>query len=137
MHELIHISEASSLAIHSLALLAGKSEPMNATLIAKTLSASRNHVAKVLQVLVKHDYLGSARGPLGGFRLKKSPESVSLLEIMEIIEGKIKTSFCSPNDETCPFAECVYGGIRERLTEEAITFFSNRKLIDINKIKQL
>ena len=51
MSRLIHISEAASLAIHSLALIASSKMRLNAKKIAGILHVSQNHLAKILQVL--------------------------------------------------------------------------------------
>lgn len=131
MSKLIHISEAASLAIHSVALIAASNEPLNASQIAKTLTVSRNHMAKVLQVLVHHNYLTSIRGPKGGFMLKRSSEDITLLEILELIEGDAEITYCNVHDSNCPFHECVYGDIREKVTNDLINFFNNRKISDL------
>jgi Rrf2 family protein len=133
MSKLIHISEAASLAIHSLALIAASKEPVSAARIAATLLASRNHVAKVLQHLVKYHYLDSTRGPAGGFILKIAPERITLLEVYELIEGNIGNDYCRVHFSNCPFMECVFGGIREKLTEEFRQYFQQRKISDIIK----
>ncbi|MEZ5070052.1 MAG: Rrf2 family transcriptional regulator [Bacteroidales bacterium] len=64
-------------------------------------------LAKILQGLVKHDILVSAKGPHGGFCLKKSPLDISVMEIVEVIDGTgtfdrcvIGTSNCQP-DHPC------------------------------------
>lgn len=131
MGKLINISEAASLAIHSLALIGGSREPLNANTMANKLGASRNHISKVLHQLVKHNYLSSTRGPAGGFNLKIAPENISLLEIYELIEGSLDVEYCSVHNSDCPFVECVYGNIREKLTGELRDFFHHRKISHI------
>jgi len=46
MSRLVHISEAASLAIHSLALIASSTIRLNAKKIADILHVSQNHLAK-------------------------------------------------------------------------------------------
>ncbi|MCB0807369.1 MAG: Rrf2 family transcriptional regulator, partial [Bacteroidales bacterium] len=67
MSSFINISDASTIAIHSLALIANTERSLNANKIAEVTHFSRNHLAKVLHILVKHKYLDSLRGPNGGF----------------------------------------------------------------------
>ena len=90
MASFIGISEAASLAIHSMALIAVSEERLNAGQIAKTTGASRNHLAKVLQRLVKYGFLDSNRGPKGGFVLKRDASKINLLQIYQLIEGEIE-----------------------------------------------
>jgi Rrf2 family protein len=42
---------------------------------------------KVLQMLVEAGYLDAVSGPGGGYKLKRSPESISLLDIIKTIDG--------------------------------------------------
>ena len=67
MSRIVCLSEAGSIAIHSMVLIARSKEIMNVINIAKATEASKHHVAKVLQRLVKEGYLTSNRGPKGGF----------------------------------------------------------------------
>ncbi|MBT3303073.1 MAG: Rrf2 family transcriptional regulator [Bacteroidetes bacterium] len=133
MSKLINISEASTIAIHSLALISNSEKPLKAHEIAGRLGFSIHHVPKVLQILVKYNYLNSVRGPRGGFTLKKEADSINLLEIHELIDGELETDHCGHNKEDCPFDICVYGSVREEMLEKFKQFFSNKKLSDINK----
>jgi len=94
MAKLFNISEASNIAVHSLALIAAGNKPMNTAIIADMLHLSRNHISKVLQVLAKQKILASGRGPKGGFKLLKDPDDISIIEIYELIDGKIEPELC-------------------------------------------
>ena len=133
MSKFINISEAASIAIHSLALVAGSKERMNANQMADQLNFSKNHLSKVLHLLTRHRYLESERGPKGGFILKKAAEDISLLEVYELMEGSIEHPVCGMHQGKCPFSECVFGGISQKLTAEAKSYFENRSIKDIIK----
>lgn len=47
----------------------------------------QHFLSKILQLLVKHRYLGSTKGKHGGFYLLKSPKQINLLEIVVVIDG--------------------------------------------------
>lgn len=131
MNRIIHISEASSIAIHSLALISETGATMSVTRLAELTDFSKNHVSKVLLVLVKNGLLGSERGPKGGFSLKINPDQISLLEVIELLEGKIQENYCRRNTTLCPFDECIFGGIPEKLTKEFREYFAGRKISDL------
>jgi len=132
MHKLINISEASSIAIHSLALIAKLDKHINATHIAKLTGFSKNHLSKILQILVKQGYLSSNRGPKGGFNLIRDPHEISLLEVYELIEGKSANDFCTEHNPICPFMDCIYGDIVEEISIIFHKKFSERTIADIN-----
>jgi Rrf2 family transcriptional regulator, nitric oxide-sensitive transcriptional repressor len=136
MSRLVHISEAASLAIHSLALIASSTVRLNAKKIAEILHVSQNHLAKILQTLAKNEYLESNRGPGGGFTLKKNANEVSMLEIYQLIEGNVECQFCGITDNLCPFIACIFGGKPDKLTEEFVEYLKCTKISDL-KTKQL
>ena len=131
MSRLIHISEAASLAIHSLALIASAKERLNARKIVEILHVSQNHLAKILQVLAKNEYLASNRGPGGGFILKKNASEVSMLEVYQLIEGSVDCQFCGITENTCPFITCIFGGKPDKLTNEFVDYLNNTKISDL------
>jgi Rrf2 family protein len=58
-------------------------------------------MAKILRSLVRAQLLRSARGVNGGFSLAKTPQDISLLEIIEAVEGPINLTDCSTDTESC------------------------------------
>ena len=126
---LVHVSEAASLALHSLALIA-KNQPlrMSVKVLAKELNASQAHLAKVFQKLSKAGLVKSVRGPAGGFELNKPAEEITFLEIYEIIEGKVKLGGC-PFDKThCAFQTCIFGNQLNRISADIYNSFKKMKL---------
>ena len=131
MSRLVQISEAASLAIHSIALIASASVRLNAKQIAEILHVSQNHLAKILQVLAKNDYLGSNRGPGGGFILKKKADQITMLEIYELIEGNVDCQLCGITENKCPFISCIFGGKPDKLTNEFVEYLKTTKISDL------
>jgi Rrf2 family cysteine metabolism transcriptional repressor len=57
--------------------------------IADALGASRDHVAKLLQLLVRAGIVRSTRGARGGFSLATDPAELTALEVCRAIDGPI------------------------------------------------
>ncbi len=92
---MFRISEAASIAMHALILLAGRSgEPLSNNRIAETFNISANHSSKVMQRLMKSGFVKALRGPGGGYTLAVDPEKVSLLDIYRAIDGEPDVSHC-------------------------------------------
>lgn len=128
MSRIIALSEAASIAVHSLVLIARHEGLLSVVRISESTGSSRHHVAKILQRLVKDGYLASTRGPSGGFLLKRKPENITLLEIYEAIEGKIEITNCPMNNPVCPFDRCLMGNIVSKLTAEFRDHLSNQRI---------
>ncbi|WP_138429168.1 RrF2 family transcriptional regulator [Fodinibius saliphilus] len=70
-----------------LALHYHEEENIDLTTISKKLDIPKHFLSKVLQLLVKHKLLVSMKGPTGGFRLNRTPSDITLIEIIEAIDG--------------------------------------------------
>jgi len=72
--------------------------------IAGELNIPSPFLAKILQMLVRHQLLDSTKGPHGGFCLNKPAIDITLMEVVDIIDGKetfdnciIRTTPCDGN----------------------------------------
>ncbi len=88
MAQIFPFSQATSIAFRSMATIAVSDNKLNIDMVSNVTGASRHHVAKVLQRLVQNGLISSKRGPGGGFCLNTTPQSISLLDIYESVEGK-------------------------------------------------
>ena len=131
MSRIVNISEAASLAIHSMAIIASTDKRMNVVEIAGLFDFSKNHLAKVMQMLVKGGYLKSTRGPGGGFTLGKDPADINLLEIYELIEGTISGRMCNMCIEECVFDPCIYGSLGDRVKNDVKDYLENTTIQDL------
>ncbi len=130
MAKIVHFSEAASLAIHAMVLIAKSDSHVNVNSIAAEMGASRNHLAKVLQQLAKHNFLKSVRGPSGGFVLNRDPDQISVLEIYESIEGRVDLPECPLDRKVCPFNKCLVDGLVRDMTNQFKKYFQEQTLAD-------
>ncbi len=116
---LVNISEAASLGLHTMAVLAKNNRRRFANQdIANLLGASGNHLAKVMQRLVKAGLVNSIRGPLGGFRLDKPSSAITLMDIYEAVEGPMKDFACLSDNPICETPGCILGQTVQNLHEQ-------------------
>ncbi|MFH1295906.1 MAG: Rrf2 family transcriptional regulator [Bacteroidota bacterium] len=128
MSKFFSLSEASSIAIHSMVLIARAENGINVVKIAEFTGFSKNHIAKVLQRLVKSNMLKSVRGPSGGFFLKKEPKDYKLLEVYEAIEGSIVETDCPLVYDVCNYDQCIMGTVINKMTGEVKKFLKEQTL---------
>ena len=112
MASVLRISEAGSLALHAMAILAAEPDALHsAGRIASALEVSEAHLSKVLQRLVRVGLVRSVRGPKGGFALGRSPEEVTLLEVYESIDGPVPAGNCLLSRPICAGKRCILGNL--------------------------
>jgi len=131
MGNIIRISEAASLAFHSMLYLAETPETYSSTKeIANAIHGSEHHLAKVVQLLVREGLISTQRGPKGGLKIAKSPENISLMDIYYAIDGEMKADECMMGNEKCRFRRCIFSEIQETALKEIIEYFNNTYLSD-------
>ena len=135
MPSLIKMSEAASIALHAMSLLAhGGKGKLSVKEMAARLKVSEPHLSKVLQRLAKSGLVQSTRGPGGGFALKRPAAEISLLQVYETIEGPIDHSRCLFNHPVCQGEQCVIGGLLEPVDRMALEYLSGTHLSELHKV---
>lgn len=88
----MRLTRASSYALHALAHIAAAkpSKPTPSHEIAKAHQIPERFLLKVLKPLVAAGLLHSVKGPRGGYRLARPAREISLLEIIEAVDGPIR-----------------------------------------------
>jgi Rrf2 family nitric oxide-sensitive transcriptional repressor len=126
---LLKVSEAASLGLHIMALLAAEPEKLlSVREAASALDVSEAHLAKVLQRLAKAGLVESIRGPRGGFLLARSPEEITLLQVYEAIEGTIIVRQCLFSTKLCDGKKCLFGGMLQSIDSQARQYLLETKL---------
>lgn len=128
MANIINFSDAASIGLHSMILIAKSDKPINAIQLAERLGKSKHHIGKILQRLVKDSLLSSTRGPTGGFELIIDPSGVTLYDVYSSIEGKSKVRICGEDEHICPVDKCIRKNLIKKLSDEFVLFMESQKL---------
>ena len=92
---------------------------ISADRLARVIDIPIDFIAKILQNLVKYGVVTSTRGKTGGFSLSRDPSDISLLDIVQIIDGNAVFESCvlglpeCGGDAPCPVHE-EWGPLREQ-----------------------
>jgi Rrf2 family protein len=134
MTKILHMSEAASLAIHTMAYLAVEPEKLSSTHeIAEKLKVSEAHLAKVMQRLSRVGLVKSVRGPGGGFQITRSSNEIILLEIFEAIDGPLNLCECLLEDSDCCHDGCIFGNLLESVGKQVHEYLLKTTLDQIAK----
>jgi Rrf2 family protein len=132
MADILKISDATALALHSMAHLALDPEGQSTTTeIAEVFEASRHHLSKVHQRLAKAGLIRSRRGPAGGVALAKDPSKISLLEIYGVMEGSMLCNPCLFGKDACPRNDCMLSSLLPGLVRQVRDYFENTTLAQL------
>jgi len=86
--------------------------------ISKRENISVKYLEQLIIPLKKANFIKSVRGPKGGHMLAKSPEEITVGDIVRILEGGITLSSCIENPEVCDrTTRCLVRGVWEETTK--------------------
>jgi Rrf2 family protein len=88
----MRLTRASSYALHAVVFMAGqkKDGPIASHIIAEKRGIPERFLLKVLKPLVSAQVLFSVKGPNGGYRLARPASDITILEILEAVDGPIR-----------------------------------------------
>ncbi|OGC38483.1 hypothetical protein A2V54_01610 [candidate division WWE3 bacterium RBG_19FT_COMBO_53_11] len=87
--------------------------PHSISEIASSCRLPQTFLEQIAFDLRKSQLLTAQRGRNGGYLLTRSPEMISLVEILEVLEGPLKTVPCQ--DSQCSLSDCATRGFWEVL----------------------
>jgi Rrf2 family protein len=86
------LTRASSYALHAVVYMAAQKQnkPVASHHIAEARGIPERFLLKVLKPLVSARVLHSVKGPNGGYRLARSASDVTMLDVVEAVDGPIR-----------------------------------------------
>ncbi len=99
----MHISKSAGYAIHGLGYIVTRNSgsPVQISEIAQQHEVSKTYLAKIFQQLATAQIVSGQRGAAGGYSILKSPAEITLLEIVEAVDGPIVKRHCCLGVANC------------------------------------
>jgi Rrf2 family protein len=102
----MQITRETDYAIRCVLYLAGKRGSVTMVdEIARNMSIPKSFLAKILQKLGRAGIARSYRGVKGGFELALEPGDISLLDVIEAVQGPVAMNVCALDRSTCDFSD--------------------------------
>lgn len=99
----MYLNQATDYAFRAVLFLA--QQPEGKVVEAQNISQSEvipmRFLLKIMPSLIKAGIVRSQRGVGGGYALSKRPEDITLLDVVEAIEGAVRINRCLENHDYC------------------------------------
>ena len=97
----LEVTRRSDLAIRALLALRAGSDRTKAAELAERVGTTKGFLTQVMNPLVQQGWVRSDPGPTGGYVAAFDPAQVSVLAVIEAIEGPVDTGMCVLEDRSC------------------------------------
>jgi Rrf2 family transcriptional regulator, iron-sulfur cluster assembly transcription factor len=106
------------------------------TEISEDYKIPRSFLAKILQKLVKAKIVRSYRGVKGGFSLARQAKDISVLDVLEAIEGKLAMNVCLADKKKCDFSRnCPIHSVWANVQSKVIEVLKKSNFEDLSRHK--
>jgi len=96
----------------------------------------RSFLAKILQKLVKAKIVRSYRGVNGGFSLARQSKDITMMDVLEAIEGKLYLNLCIQDKKKCGFSKnCPINSVWLTAQSKVVEVLKNANFDDLSKQK--
>lgn len=116
----MRITLESDYALRIVSVLSESNDVMDANALAEKTSVSLRFALKILHKLVQGNLVSSFKGAHGGYKLKVSPDRITLKSVIELIDGPIAIVRCLESSETCSMnsdkTSCIYHHIFDKIS---------------------
>jgi len=97
----LEVTRSSDLAARALVLLSASGSREKGSLLAAELGSTAGFLSQVMSPLVKAGWVRSDPGPAGGYSLDTDLHSISVLDVIEAVEGPTDNGQCVLQDRSC------------------------------------
>ncbi len=97
----LELAKRTDLALRALHELCTSGGRVAGTELADALGTTHQYLPQIMSPLVRRRWATSSPGPRGGYQLEVGLDGISVLELIEVMEGPTDTDTCVLNGETC------------------------------------
>jgi len=118
-------------------LAANPEQLVTVAALAQFYDISRNHLVKVVQGLVEHDFVYTVRGKQGGMQLAQDSNKISIGKVIRCMENHFNIVECFDTEQDgCTLTTvCNLKSILARATEDYLKNLDKISLADVSKPK--
>lgn len=111
--------------------------PIQLGAIAKRQDISVKYLEQLIIPLKKAQYVKSVRGVKGGHMLARSPDAITVGEIVALLEGGVNLTDCAENPDACKRSEkCLTRIVWKEATQAVYAKLNSITLADLLKMAQ-
>ena len=126
------LTPAAEFAVRGLVVLAQEQgqDPLALKTICERRDLPKEYLAKIFGSLARANIVTPVRGKHGGYVLARERDQITMLEIIEAVEGPVCLNFCQQNPPKCKEFDCPMRPVWTELQETMCDKLSSVTLAD-------
>ena len=124
------LSSRAELAVKVMLVLAEHDDGQTLPLaeVCRLRGLPRDNTARIFGMLVRAELVEAVRGRHGGYRLVKPASEISLLDVMEAVDGPLAINFCQYHPPRCDNVDCPVRPVWDEIQQTIRSVLSARTL---------
>jgi len=120
----MRLSPAAELAVRGVLILAENhgQRPVTLETICKRRDLPRQYLVKIFASLARAELVTPIRGKRGGYVLAREPRDVTILDVIEAVEGPLVLNLCQHDPPKCQQTNCpirpLWGRLQDAVRRE-------------------
>lgn len=128
----MRLSLQTDYSLRTLMYLAAKPDRQTVAAVADFFQISQTHIGKVVHHLARLGYIRSIRGIGGGLELARSPDEITVGEIVRAVEGNVHLLECIGMDDVCVIQKhCKLRTVLDRAERIQFDYLDTVRLSDV------
>ncbi len=131
----LELTRKTDLALRATRVLSAAERQVKGAELASAIGTSPQFISQVMTPLVREGWIDSEPGPTGGYTLAVQPVDISLLDLIEAVEGPTADGRCVLRGTPCPPVEpCALHDAWTRARDALLHELSETPLTEVGRI---
>jgi len=127
----LELNKRTDLALRAMQTLCSCGDRLPGTVLADALETTHQYLPQIMSPLVRKRWVSSTPGPRGGYELVTQFNTISVLELIEAMEGATDTDTCVLSGETCDASDpCALHDAWSQARDALLNELSSMSLAD-------
>ncbi len=134
----LELTKRTDLALRAILLLRSQEgdRPTKGRALAAALATTPTYLPAVMRSLVRAGWVSSEPGPHGGYALTERPQTITLLMLIEAVEGPTRDDICVLRGTPCEINDrCAMHEAWSRARDALLAELSQTHLSDLEALK--
>ncbi len=122
-------------ALHTLNMLSQSNKPIGISTISEKLNISNKYLEQIFSSLKKANIVIAASGKLGGYKLSRPADDISILDVITVMDGGIIPIHCINNRECTKCPQCSINGLWYKLKNHMEDYLNHISIASLSDKK--